>query len=388
MLDRRISSTAGVLAGLSLLAFALGAGPPTAPTAPPLSAKAKLGQQLFQTTALSNPKGQGCISCHDPHAGFADPDHALPTSGGAVDGLFGFRNAPTISYIIFCPPRVRFSAEDGGYVGGMFIDGRAPSLMSQAQQPFLNPFEMHNLDPATVVHEIAALPLARTFRLVYGPHALDPGNEDLAYEQMSEAIAEFQFSRQFNRFDSKYDYFLDGLAELTPAESRGLELFNGKANCIPCHPSTVEGSLRAPPPHPLFTDFGYDNIGAPKNWENPFLYMPRTINPDGPDFIDYGLANTIALFDPEHAQEEAGKFKTSTLRNIDLTAPYGHNGYFKTLKDIVHFYNTRDVPEAGWPPPEVPLNVNTEDFGNLGLTDQEEDDIVAFLKTLTDGYRP
>jgi cytochrome c peroxidase len=93
----------------------------------------------------------------------------------------------------------------------------------------------------------------------------------------------------------------------------------------------------------------------------------------------------IAEKDPDGLQN--GKFKVMTLRNIAITPPYGHNGFFKTLKEIVHFYNTRDVPSAGWGPPEVPENVNDEERGDLGLTDEDEDAIVEFLKTLTDGFK-
>jgi cytochrome c peroxidase len=123
----------------------------------------------------------------------------------------------------------------------------------------------------------------------------------------------------------------------------------------------------------LFTDFSYDNIGIPKN---PVIDRLRreALAPD------LGLGVTV------NDQGLNGAFKVMTLRNIAKTAPYGHNGYFNTLKEIVHFYNTRDVPEAGWPAPEVPENVNNAELGNLGLTSAEEDDIVAFLKTLSDGY--
>ena len=116
------------------------------------------------------------------------------------------------------------------------------------------------------------------------------------------------------------------------------------------------------------------------------MKLPPSINPQGTNFIDYGLANTILNIDPTNAADQAGRFKVPTLRNLALTAPYGHNGYFKTMKDIVHFYNTRDVPSAGWPDSEVPETVNHDELGNLNLTDQEENDLVEFLKTLTDGY--
>jgi cytochrome c peroxidase len=145
---------------------------------------------------------------------------------------------------------------------------------------------------------------------------------------------------------------------------------------------------------PLFTDFTYDNLGIPKNPANPFYTMPPEFNPDGMDWIDPGLGGFLASM-PElaaYAPENLGKHKVPTVRNVDkrpypgFVKAYGHNGYFKSLKEVVHFYNTRDVAGAGWPPPEVPVNVNTTEMGNLGLTDAEEDALVAFMKTLTDGY--
>ncbi len=164
-----------------------------------------------------------------------------------------------------------------------------------------------------------------------------------------------------------------------------------RANCAACHPSQP-GPGGEPP---LFTDFTYDNLGVPKNPQNPFYDMPPQFNPDGPDFVDTGLGGFLATV-PEYAdlaEENLGKQKVPTLRNVDMrpspdfVKAYTHNGFFKTLEDVVHFYNTRDVED--WPPPEVPQNVNTDELGELGLAAEEEEEaIVAFLRTLTDGYVP
>jgi len=157
---------------------------------------------------------------------------------------------------------------------------------------------------------------------------------------------------------------------------RGLQLFvsEEKGNCDACHPSfpTVEGV------GPLFTDYTYDNLGVPSNPENPFYLLPEDLNPDGFDFVDLGLGETV--MDPG----ENGKFRVPTLRNIAITAPYMHNGVFKTLFEVIAFYNTRDI--APWPAPEVAENVNKDELGNLQLTNQEIEDLVAFLTTLTDGW--
>jgi cytochrome c peroxidase len=158
---------------------------------------------------------------------------------------------------------------------------------------------------------------------------------------------------------------------------------------------------------PLFTDNRFDNIGVPKNPDNPFYKMDKVfledgspINPAGINYIDKGLGDFLRTR-PEWAHladENDGKFRTPTLRNVDLRPgkgfikAYMHNGVFKSLEEVVHFYNTRDVPGMNWAPPEFPYNLNDELFeglpiGNFELDDEAEAAIVAFLKTLSDGYK-
>jgi cytochrome c peroxidase len=175
---------------------------------------------------------------------------------------------------------------------------------------------------------------------------------------------------------------------------------------VPHQPARSGGGVAHAPP--MFTDFTYDNLGVPKNPANPFYNQPAWINPDGAAFIDYGLGAFLAGagYSPEVYEPNLGKQKVPTLRNValrpdnKLVKAYGHNGYFKSLESIVHFYNTRDVlgscdmqknPKEGlncWPPPEVAMNVNTEELGGLGLKPLEEEALVEFLKTLSDGYKP
>jgi cytochrome c peroxidase len=341
----------------------------------------RLGRLIYFDKNLSTPPGQSCASCHTPSAGFADPDHNLPVSRGVIKSRTGFRNAPTAAYAKFIPP-LHYDADGDTYVGGLFWDGRVDSLAEQAQKPFLNPLEMHNPDQQTVVAKVRKAAYAPLFKKVFGPAALNPNNFPSAYQQITVAIAAFESTPMFSPFTSKFDYYLKGKVKMTPREMRGLALFNGKANCFACHPSTAADGQ----PGPMFTDFTYDNIGIPKNWDIPFLYLTPDFNPVGTNFVDFGLGVTLATVDPDRAAENTGRFKVPTLRNLALTAPYGHNGYFKTMKDIVHFYNTRDVPAAGWPDGEVPETVNHDELGNLGLTDAEENDLVEFLKTLTDGW--
>jgi len=271
----------------------------------------------------------------------------------------------------------------------MFWDGRATGwtlgdpLAEQAMGPFVNTLEQNNPNKRLVCIKVAHSDYADLFEVVWGPGSLDfLGDVDLTYERIARSIAAYEKSAEVNPFSSKFDAYLAGNAELTPQEALGLELFEGKAMCSACHPA------------PLFTDFTYDNLGVPKNPDNPFYKAPRKWNPDGADWVDPGLGgfleNAGLTLTPEEIEAEWGKQKVPTLRNVDkrpdagFIKAYGHNGFFKSLEEIVNFYNTRDVD--GWPAPEVSENVNTTELGDLGLIPEEEAAVVAFLKTLSDGY--
>jgi cytochrome c peroxidase len=215
-----------------------------------------------------------------------------------------------------------------------------------------------------------------------------------AYDKIALSIAAYEASPEVNAFSSKYDAWKMGETKLTKLEQRGFALFQGKGKCAKCH---LSNGLQ-----PLFTDYTFDNLGLPQNPENPAGVAPA--------FVDRGLGGFLASR-PDYAmfaEDEVGKQKVPTLRNVDLrpipafVKAYGHNGYFKTLEGIVNFYNTRDVKPvcpglyteaqalaAGcWPAPEVAETVNTAELGNLGLSAADEAAIVAFLKTLSDGYQP
>jgi len=338
-----------------------------------LTTKENLGKLLFFETSLSTPPGQACSECHDPGVAFADPKTDLPVSKGASPGLYGNRNDMPVSYSAFIPP-LHFDEGESIWVGGLFWDGRANSLAEQAMGPPLNPLEMANTDTITIAEKLKALSYAGLFTEVYGPDALsDPGN---AFHNMADAIEAYEKTSEVNPFSSKFDMFLKGKARLNEQEIRGLNLFLAvdKGNCAACHPSTptIEGIP------PLFTDFTYDNLGTPLNPENPFYLLPPELNPDGIEFVDLGLG--VIVNDPE----QNGKFRVPTLRNVAITTPYMHNGVFKTLFSVLAFYNTRDILE--WPAPEVTENVNMDEMGDLGLSNQELEDLVAFLGTLTDGW--
>src|SRR5664279_1177735 len=367
-----------------------------------LSSKEQLGKDLLFDPNLSTPVGLACAGCHGAEVGYTGPDAAINAGGavyeGAVAGRFGNRKPPSAAYAGDSPI---LHLEGTTWMGGMFWDGRATGwtlgdpLAEQAQGPFLNPLEQNNASPATVVAKVAASTYAPLFEQVWGSGSLSPANVSLAYEHIARSIAAYERSKEVNPFSSKFDTYLDNKAKLTKQEDDGFQLFLGKGKCANCHSATPGPNSE----RPLFTDFTFDNPGIPKNPANPFYAMPPEFNPDGTNWIDLGLGGFLAKV-PDYAQyanTNLGKHKVPTLRNVDkrpdpgFVKAYSHNGYFKSLKEIVHFYNTRDVPGAGlngvpWPPPEEPLNVNTAEMGNLGLTDAEEGAIVAFLQTLTDGY--
>lgn len=370
----------------------------------------QLGRSLFFDTRLSEPPGQSCASCHAPAAGWTGPDARVNAHGavyeGAVPGRFGNRKPPSAAYATHSPV-LHFIAGEGSFQGGRFSDGRATGeklgnpAADQAQGPLLNPVEQNNPQAASVVARVCAAPYGSLFRDVYGQDICDGTHVDRAYDDIARAIVAYEGSREVNAFSSKYDAYLAGRAGLTDVEKQGLRLFEGKAKCSGCHPSQ-------PGPHgepPLFTDYTYDNLGLPRNPENPWYGQTR-FNPRGAAWVDHGLG-AFLVTRPEwrqYARATLGQHLVPTLRNVDkrpqpdFVKAYGHNGYFKSLESVVHFYNTRDVlpvclPENPglssddcWPPPEVGSNVNTEELGALGLSEQEEDAIVAFLGTLSDGF--
>jgi cytochrome c peroxidase len=335
---------------------------------------ASLGQQLFFDTNLSEPAGQACATCHDPNYAFTD-GRGYPTSQGALADRFGVRNTPSIVYASFNPP-LAMAGDETGYSGGLFWDGRARTLEAQAGGPLLNALEMNNADKAAVIAKVRAASYAADFQTIFGATVFD--DVDQAFAHLTEAIAEFERSGIPGRFTSKYDAYLAGTAQLSDAETRGLQIFEDPArgNCASCHLDKPDQKGNPP----LFTDFGYDNLGIPKNPDNPFYGLSQDLNPAGADYLDNGLGGSL------HNPRQFGRFKAPSLRNVELTAPYGHNGYFWDLRAVVDFYNTRDVQSAGWPAAEVELNKNVKDMGNLGLSDRDADDLVAFMLTLTDGY--
>lgn len=399
-----------VLPVLALISF-------SSQAAESLNHEQKLGEHLFKDVNLSLNRNQSCVTCHSlnpanggaPAPGFVDPDNVnngTAVSAGSIANVRGALNAPSLGYAAFSPDFYR-NKKEGLYMGGQFWNGRARGLKEQAREPFLNPREMAMPDISAVVERIKEEgEYHQLFWNAYKVNLEDtkwgsfpdtgkkPADDKKIFALAARAIAEFEKTTVFNRFNSKFDYVLAGKTTFTAKEEEGLQLFNGKAQCSACHiseatPFKSEGThnKKGKIMPPLFTDFTYDNIGLPRN----------AAIPDDPDRGLGGRAD-IAAKDPDG--NELGKHKVMTLRNIALTPPYGHNGVLVSLKQVVHFYNTRDTLGVlctdnadtinfgitGWPLPEIQQNVNVDELGDLKLTSEEEDAIVAFMETLTDDY--
>lgn len=376
----------------------------------------ELGKKLFFDSALSTPEGQACAACHDPGAGFTGPSSSVNEKTaiyeGTVKNRFGNRKPPSASYAGDSPRLYR--DEEGTFVGGMFWDGRASGailgdpLAEQAMGPFLNPLEQNNPDKKSVVQKVRNSQYADLFRKVWGAESLDSEKDaSIIYEQIARSIAAFERSMEVSPFNSKFDDFWKKAVSaglevhvidesnwkgyqdlgLDDVELQGLMLFNTKGKCAECHVLTSENNNP-----PLFTDFTYDNLGVPRNPDNPFYSLPEKWNPDGRDWVDKGLGGYLESTTEysQYASENYGKQKVPSLRNVDkrpypgFVKSFTHNGFFISLKDVVHFYNTRDVDDAEWPEPEISTNINTEELGDLGLTSEEEDAIVKFMKALSD----
>ncbi|HLL22478.1 MAG TPA: cytochrome c peroxidase [Kofleriaceae bacterium] len=314
--------------------------------------KEELGRRVFEDPELSSPAGQGCVDCHVAKVAFADPEDDR-TSAGVIKDRFGTRNTQAITYAKFAPP---LHEAGGRMVGGLFWDGRANTLEAQVLHPFTNPLEMNNASKEEVIAKVKRRHGA-AFTQVFGKGALD-GDVDEAMLRVGEALAAFERTERFAPFSSKYDLVVAGKLPFSDTEARGSALF-GK-HCASCHPP------------PLFTNWTYLNLGVPRFNDNPFYLLPPELNPDGERHIDHGLAKTTG--DARHD----GMFRVPSLRNVARTTPYGHNGYFRRLDEMIAFHGPTKLA------PEVPHTVDRS--GLAGFVPSKEDirDLVAFLKTLTD----
>ena len=402
--------------------------PLTLPPVGPLSAVAQLGKALFFDPMLSGSGQQSCASCHSPAFGYNPPNALTVQPGGAHLKKAGFRPPPSLAYLYRQPPfsigpdtaevdvpvnldamaasvrndpHVRKSAGSVPATapmvgqGGLFWDGRADSLQRQAIIPMLNPVEMANASLAEVARKLAHSRHRHAFAQLFGEGIVDDPQQ-LVDEAMF-AIGRFEIEdASFHPFTSKYDAWLQGKARLTPAEQRGRQLFNDahKGNCAACHLSQV-GRDGLPP---LFTDTQYEALGVPRN--------PALASNKDPHFHDMGLCGPFRK-DLARQTQYCGMFLTPTLRNVDRRSVFFHNGVYRTLKQVLDFYNLRAVaPEKIYPhdadgklaiyndlPAAYHANVDTADAPfdrHVGdappLTDRDIQDIIAFLHTLDDGY--
>lgn len=365
---------------------------------PSVTEMTALGRALFFDASLSASGKTSCASCHDPAHAYGPPN-ARPVQLAGPDGATpGLRAAPSLRYVQKVPPFTEHffdsdgdDSNDQGPAGGHTWDGRARNLHEQAALPLLSAAEMANRDAAEVVARARASPNAAAVRKVFGPHALD--DTELAFRAIVQSLEVFQQDpREFYPYDSKYDAVLRGRARLTERERHGLELFNdpAKGNCAACHPSAVkEGAF------PAFSDWGFIALGVPRNRA---LAAP-------PGGYDLGLCGPLRT-DFGTQPEYCGRFRTPSLRNVSRRAVFFHNGRFTDLEEAVRFYAERDTDPARWYPrghdgrvvvfddlpPAMRDNVNREPpfggkpGGKPALTRPEIRDVVAFLRTLEDGY--
>lgn len=438
--------------------------------------------EIFDPNLAVN-KNVACSYCHDPATGYGQGVSILSVyTGGSNPGSVPItvhgaypnnriakRNPQSYVYATYFPP-LQYNQSQGDFYGGNFWDGRATgyklqnSSAEQGQDPPVDPEEMANPDTACVVWKLSLSKYEFFFEQIFGtgslssitwpsdvtqvcstpkgaavfggnPTPLNLSTEDRtranqAFDEFGQAIASYEASPAVSPFTSKFDYYLAGMATLTPEELAGYDLFNGKGNCNSCHldgrSSTVAGGSdtgAATNVAPLFTDFTYNNLGLPKNVILPWYSEDTpdqfgfTGNPLGIGFTDEGMGLFLdGYYGPppnlawgDYLGQFEAKFQTSTVRDAAMVPysgfvkAYMHNGYLTSLKQVVHFYNTRDVypfaVQSGhcpsgtiekvtcWPMPEDPNNINMT-IGKLGLTDTEEDEIVAFLRTLVDGFKP
>jgi cytochrome c peroxidase len=455
--------------------------PKQPPNIVPLTPVEQLGKDILFDHTLSDPPGYACFTCHIPTTGFTGPSSEINAfSGpmpGVVPGRFSNRKPMTYAMTVFSPIGPFFDPVNGVFIGGTFWDGRTPDEAHQATQPFINPNEMANIPTngifppvaggfsALVVQKVQARPYTRLFTQVYGIDVFTKYTTQQIYTIITDAIAAFEGSAEINQFSSKYDASQFGvppqsLYTLSASEERGRILYGvgpnpnndptfQQAQCFQCHSSANLQVVQAETNgKETFTMFCYANIGVPKNPNNPFYEQtdptinPNGFNPLGTKYIDFGLGSNpnpapdgTKFFTniPGDLVQFNGLFKTPSVRNSDqrptptFVKAFMHNAVFKSLPEVVHFYNKRNIavdangneiafdlrngPPAGttalFPPPEVLDNAQNVagltpaqaiaagttlvtaqngQVGNLGLTASQEADLVNFLIILTDGF--
>ena len=355
-----------------------------------------LGKLIFYDKELSVKRNETCAFCHMPETGFSGPVSALNQTTvaypGSVRTRFSARRPQSHTYANYAPV-LHYNPLQGDFVGGNFWDMRATgvrlnsALAEQAQGPPLDPTEIGLIDSACMVYRMSLRPYRSMAERLWGTQAfavhwpaeakevcdrpgpppqadslplhlraVDRGIAQSTFDRIGEAIAAFESSPEVNPFSAKYDYVMAGKAEFTPEEKIGYALFRSKAtHCNECHRDGGPGE------EPLFTDFTASNLGLPANPDLPFYKenspdkFGYTANPQGIKYLDRGVGGFLSgPLNPNRewtamAQSYVGKYKTPTLRNVDkrpnasFVKAYMHNGYLKSLNEVVHFYNTRDA---------------------------------------------
>ena len=360
----------------------------------PASELAQLGRLIFFDPSLSASGKQSCATCHDPRYAYGPPPGKALALGGPGMNRPGKRAVPSLRYLHGVPAfeeKYHFLDGDVGPIGGLMWDGRAANLRQQATLPLLNPDEMANKDAADVASKLSHAAYAKQFRAAFGADIFkSPRKAFAAGLRALEAFEEVP--KEFYPFSSRYDAYLRGDIDLTEQEERGVDLFKdpAKGNCASCHLGVSRAG--APPP---FTDFDFVNVGVPRN--------PRIPANTDPAYYDLGLCGPDRG-DFKGRQEYCGFFVSPTVRNTAIRDAFFHNGVYTTLREVMNFYNERDLhPEKFYPlnadgsvhryddlPPGMPDNIDHDPPLDRkpgqapALSEQDIDDIIAFLKTLTD----
>lgn len=314
--------------------------PPDNPQTP---AKIALGQALFVEQRLSADNLQHCEGCHNYALGFTDQKK---TSVG-IDKQIGRRNAPTILNAMFN--------------ASQFWDGRAASLEEQAKSPILNPIEMGMKSADEVVAKLKAIPrYQEAFERVF--------HREINFDDIARALASYE--RTQVSFDSPFDHYIAGESDaINESAKRGWKIFNGSGRCVSCHVFSRE--------RPLFTDNGFHNVGVSSSAA---LQRNATAMHAGRDeavnldklATDSGMSD-LGRYLVTHQPADIGAFRTPDLRNLLVTQPYFHDGSAATLWEVVEHFNRGGVRNPYLDPAIVPLDLSRSD----------EDDLVAFLATLT-----
>jgi cytochrome c peroxidase len=398
------------------------------PPGGPLSAMAQLGRLIFFDASLSSSGKLFCASCHSREHAYAAPDDRPAMLGGPDLSRQGVRAVPSLMYLEHQPPfsigpdneelenvnlsqlaasshdapRVQKTADQasqsaGNMVpqGGLFWDGRVNTLQDQALSPLLDPREMDGGSIAIVAEKLRKAPYANRMLQLFGPTVFN--NPGFAVSEALFAVARYQIEdKSFHPYTSKFDYWLEGKARFTPSELHGFMLFNdkAKANCAGCH---ADQPRRNGLP-PLFTDHQYEALGVPRN-------AALAVNRD-PAYFDLGICGPYRT-DMSSEKQYCGMFTTPTLRNVTTRRVFFHNGVYRTLQQVMDFYNLRDTaPEKIYPRKADGTVQKFDDLprryhGNIDVTDppfdrhagdtpamtpDDEADIIAFLEALKDGY--